>query len=381
MTQREKRMLRGVLLVGGGIAAVFFGYQLLLAPLLAYDRQINALQSEIETKRAEVARIRKELQQVERWRLLSLPADPELDTKYIGYLWDLADRSGLEKVSIRPNPRPADAGRNGPPGSAPKKPVYTPLSFTITGQGRLKDVQKLLRSFQATPLDQKIRNLTLEVASGQKVEDRLNVTLVVEAITLDKADKVQPNLIGPDERLAELSLLIGLRGGTGALAMVPWALGPRGPFGRPQLALGGPTPGRKYELLHERNIFTGLKPPAKAIKPSTEYEDRIAELIFLNSISGDSRDRRAYLTDWYHNHKTLTLAPDKTFTLYDVKDATGKRRTASGRVLRIDSDQVYFESDGKVYEMRLGASLAEAMRTPLAEAKARALRVVHRSGS
>ena len=111
MTQRERRlaiMLGGIVVLGG----IFLAYQLVLRPLREYSESISALEQDTETAEAQLAKIRKEKANLDKWRLMSLPVDrarptdPSLaNREYNAYLSDLMRKHkfGIESFTAARN--------------------------------------------------------------------------------------------------------------------------------------------------------------------------------------------------------------------------------------------------------------------------------------
>jgi hypothetical protein len=370
--KKQEVNVKAVVLAVLGAAAVLFGFaHFLVMPLLAYNQEINELTGKVSAKQLELMKNLREKQQVERWKALSLPTDPNLaEREYDKYLSDLMTRCEIDVQTKRSKVRLAEA--RGGPGGAKKLP-YTPVEFNITAKAPLEAVVKMLGLLQTTPLDQKVRDLTLTPLDDKKPGGPLLMTLIVEALIHDNAN-VQPNLVGPDERLVELEVLFGLRRAPAGLALLPWRYGPRGPYSRTPLPLAGPTPPRKYDLIVRRNVFVGGKWDDGPKGPDSTLE-RLPELVQLTMISKSALGTRAELFDKLHE-TTQTLRKGDKFTLSHKQDASGTGQDVRATVELINDSAMYFRAGEKLYAIQCGETLAKAMSRPVEASQAEQLGLV-----
>jgi hypothetical protein len=376
MTQRERRLamlLGGVAVVGG----LFLAYQLLLRPLQDYATTIAALDDEIAEKEKELQKARKDKQRLERWRLMSLPVHPahRNDTalasrEYGKYLDDLF-RNRLLIESFTPVNAPA------PPAQAGKPRPYTALSFNVRGKATLGNFVKLLRDFQQTPLLHKIKSLTIErventAALRKKRDDVVTVAMTVEALVVTGAERRPTNLLGVDHRLLALDALTVLRRGPAAIALVPSVAGPTGLLGKQLLAANAP-PDRTYDDIAKKNIFQGQPEADRGggySNPGGPID--VTRYTFLTSTNIGEKGPEAFYYIRTSNRWTR-LRESLGFNAFQVKDEDGQQVLVDGKVVRIESRDVYFRVGNDYYKIHIGQNFEQALRNRLSPAEVEAL--------
>jgi hypothetical protein len=373
--QQQVKPLRVILMLAAVGGVLFLGYRLFWEPWQETLREVASLEDDVARADHDLLQIRKQKPQLERWRQLSLPANPDEALRdYERYLADVLRESKVQVEAIR-STRGTVENRSSATGGKQAPPVYIPLTFTVRGKASKSSVADLLRRLQQTPLDHKVKTLQLERAAdapaakkgAKKQSDDLSVNLVMEALSIQDANRVQPNLVGIDERLVMLDALIGLPRGPGALALVPWAVGPRGPGGREQLAMASPPTPRNYRDLARRDIFTGPipPPPPKGTDVRPKGPDP-KQFIYLTEIIQEGNIKEAFLKNRLYKSSRIRLRTTIGFNKFQVKDLEDQL-LFEGEVMRIDARDVYFRVHNRIFDLHIGDNLADAMRQPLSK--------------
>ena len=169
MTQRERKLLTGLLGVLGVIGGLIFFVKLFWEPLEKSNQDLDDLQTKVGDKQRDLMKKRAEKREFGRLKMLSLPADPnprhqsfELAwVEYDKYLRELMGKSGLKSVlitSIQPAQRALINPRD------KKKPLYVPLTFTVSATGNLTSVVAMFERFYQTPLLHQIKSFSIKPA-------------------------------------------------------------------------------------------------------------------------------------------------------------------------------------------------------------------------
>jgi len=346
--------------------------------LADYDRKIEEARTQIGAKSVEARKISRDAD-MRRWRDLSLPPDSHLaQREYSRYLHDLL-RGKFTDMSLQPNAPMETKGS----GTLSKKTMYTSLPFNVRGKTTLEQLAAVLEKFQRTPVVHKIKSMSLERESGSDEKDPLNVQLVVEALIIDGVAKGSPNISGFDARLVAVDAFSGLRRGPVGLALVPWVLGPRGPFG-PQVALA--TPRRDYADIAARNIFTGApapKPPPPPVQPPVEVAkepepepepDDTPIYVYLTEINQGQALQEAFLFNRATN-KSMRLSTAEGYDIFPVGNDPRTRKLVSGKVVRIAPRDMFYKIGEAIYGIHIGQTLSESLRRPLRQSEVGELRL------
>jgi len=398
MTPRERRLaiiLCGIVVVGG----LFLAYQLILRPLGEYDSTIATLEDDIKGERDQVFKILKDKPQLERWRLMSLPIDPAHPAdvglargEYGKYLNELMYRNRFADVNL--NPVEVNRAIGTQPG---KKPDYTAVDFNIRAKTSLANLVQMLEEFQRTPLMHKIKNLTIDrsenaPAARRKREDLVAVQMTIEALVVSGAERRPTNLLGVDHRLLAVDALTALGRGPTGLALVPALLSPTGPLGaklmeRLQDAAAGrgsaspgytEVPRRNYRDIAKKNIFQGA--PTLDAKEDTPFvpsgEDiDVRRFTYLTDITVTDWRSEAFYYIRTSNRKTrLRVSPG--FNALRIMDDNDDQVVVNGKVVKIESRDIFFSVGNNYYRLHIGQNFAEAMRRKLPEAEVKELGLV-----
>jgi hypothetical protein len=398
MTQRERRM---AIFLGGLLCAagLFLAFQLILRPLSEYDTTIASLSNDVDTARIEVAKIVKDKAQLETWRLMSLPIDLGRPTdmrlarsEYQEFLNRLTLSHRFTEVNLTATESARTASTQ--PG---KKPVFIPVDFNLRAKALLPNLVQMLEEFQRTPLMHKIKNLTIDrpenaPAARRRGGDALAVQMTIEALVISGAERRPSNLLGVDHRLLALDALTVLERGPAAIALVPSVLSPTGPLGARLLerqmdaapVRGAPPPKyediavRNYRDIARKNIFQGA-PKAAADVIATTDDIEVTRFTFLTDITVSDRRSEAFIYFRTNNRKTrLRVSPG--FDAFLIKDDHDDV-LVSGRVVKIDTRDIYFQVGNSYYGIHIGQNFAEAMRRRLPESEVSSLGLIRGEGN
>jgi hypothetical protein len=354
MSNREQLIAAAVLglLVTVGIA--FGYYQLFLVPIQEKEMLIESTKKDIETAQAQRRQALADRPRLNRWRLLSLPADVDMAAReYEKYLNELLREQNFE-ASVTPK---APDTRTSPTLSG-KKPAYTRLSYTVLGHATLEGLVGFLDKFYHTGLLHQIRNISVQrplTAASPERRNDLDINLTVEALVLHDAasrDALLPNI---PSRSIVFDLFTAFCRKPAGLALAAWEAGPSGSLGPGTLARRA----RNYSDIATKNVFFG--PPPPKTKPADEIQ--VARFVFLTDITQSKGRYQAFLYDRVNNKKTR-LRTSPGFDSFRVTDDDGNT-VVKGKVVRIDPRGLIFTADARYYELHIGDSIAQAMQKPL----------------
>ncbi|MCI0740163.1 MAG: hypothetical protein L0Y72_14040 [Gemmataceae bacterium] len=373
MTQREKNLtwiLLGIVGVGGGF---FLVHQMFVKPMQDYNRQIATLQDEVDQKDLQLRTVKREKLTLEKWKLMSLPANPDkASAEYGAFLRDVFRNAGVTMENYSGPP----AIELKPVGPQAKKAGHTPLTFTIRGKGTVSQIALALEKIQHTPLLHRVKSLTVDRpdAPGKDSREpnpRLGVHLVMEALIVHKADARGDHLQGPDPRAVLIDMVSALRGGPIGLGQLAYAAGPTSPLVAKKLVKE--TGSRNYaDDLRGRNVFVGALQPPKEKPPEPDDGINVPEYIRLDTTSVTMKE--AYFRNLVHRAPPIRVSserkPYQTFRVWDEKQT---KVFFWGMVLRIEQRDIYFQVRDKVYRMHIGQNFDEAMAKSLSQTEVQRL--------
>lgn len=357
MTTRERVLatilLPLLLLVGGG----YMAYQLWYEPMRSRDLRAIDLQREIDEKHEQVRQIRERKKEMEKYRLISLPADVDLARReYEEELSKLIRKAGFDAGLFSIIPKPADTKTS--PTQATKKPIYTRLLFTVQAKGELLSFVEFLESFYSIRLLHQVRNISIQrpVTSDRGRGNELEFNFTIEALVLDNAEHRKTLL----------------------------------PENPPELPPINATEPRTYKSIAGRDIFFGPAPVSEPTRRSSGID--FAQFIKFDSYTVGDKGPIATLFDAYHNQEVL-IRPASEGEGYRV-DVTfllnGRRRSLrSGKtidiidedgelqhrwlVLRVDDREILLQDEDHYYSLHIGTRLSEMVRLSAEETAARGL--------
>jgi hypothetical protein len=379
------------LLIGIGLSAV--SYLFLLKPVLDLNKQIEETRQTLDTKEAELRKERNKIDgifkvapRLKDWKRLSLPEgrsrvpvdvsrhEQSLKVDYEAYLADLLRRNGFSSATaVKPND--TDGARPAAnPAAGKAAPVFTRLTFDVTGQVTLDGLVLMLEDFYRKPLLQEVRSLSIlkPQTVRQGLDPRqLEVKMKIEALIvrgappreeewLSKPQPVStgtepaPNTFRPD-RLREDWLTVRLdQFGREQLKDKSF---------RPPLVLADPP--REYHDVGGKNVFLGTK-----AQKSVERPEDVLKYVKLTSIyHTGSRWEATLRNQGKANAKgepepEVKLSPDsaalRDFTITDKGGST----LFTGTVVFIPSVRKVLirSSEGKYYEMTPGDDLWKVLK-------------------
>jgi hypothetical protein len=375
MTTRERRMsifLIGFILIGG---VGFFGYQLVIAPLSAKDRQIESLRTEIATKINDISTITARRADVDKWKKLSLPPDPvkkstevvalqpgrtpadnaradQAQRQYGEELNTMLKAAGFAAADVAIIPKKPDA--KSAPQYATKKPIYTKLDFTVQLKGDTASLVDFMDRFYKVHLLHQIRNMTIQkpvriettTPGGNATPNAdLDITLTIEALVLDNAEPRKTLL---PEKLVELPPVLARTNDQYAM------IAGKDMFFGPSLSTGSRDGGPAYTDATPFIRLTGTASGQNGLEAmlwdrlhNREYKISPRSLGGFN-VEAFYRIGDRKRSDRDGNGQTLAL-----------KDADGNVM-AEWQVVRIDKrDLILRDERGRYFEVHLGDFLAQ----------------------
>jgi len=365
MTRREKVLATSLIVIlavmGGGVFFHMFVYQPIAEIRAELQSEHEGLIKEQEDLAKEEGKIKSILDvnpRLSQWKDLSLPPNNpqskptpgvsaveqkktrfrELQVAYDSYLDGVLRKSGFLGPSINITPRTVNrrVGTN----LQAKEVLFEPLVFGVQARGPYQAVVDMLKSFHTTPLMHQVRTITVSLAPERggiqgQAKGLLDVTMTVEALVVtggqDREKLLPEKLPYPPRVLAE--------------------------------------PGRSYDLMVKRNMFTGIAPVARTTpSKSTEAKSEVLRFVKLTMLFLPPGGRRweATLYDQAKGSKEMKLSSRADRAEFTIADSSGIE-VLKARVVNIDEEQLIFESDGQFYRLRCGDFMYPAIREPVPE--------------
>jgi len=344
VNSRERTIATALLATLALAAGAFLFYRFYLAPVADLKERIRIADVEDEQRQQRMKEVHDHESEMAKLRKLSLPS--EVAFSQLGYhrhLEKMIERNGISTRNLVVKPRSSsDVFRGG--AFDKKDPFLNSVSFTITGHTDLSGLLKLLVDFYSTPLLHKIRTVSithLKSTADRKTGDQaqksreLQITLDVEALIVKGAetrDEILPKNPPPPGNLAQ--------------------------------------PARDYLAMVSKDIFFGPPPPTSKVVDGTDP----ATSVKLTSITGSEGDHWLVLCNTTDN-TMWWLYPDRRKDpkdVFEIKNKSGELKV-QGEVTRVDGSNVIFRSGEKYYSMRVGQTVAEALRKPLTDAQVKAM--------
>lgn len=302
LQKREKRL---VSLTGGLFAALAIVYLwpsggLSLAELRSRCRD---LEKKVEEKQRIVSNARPAAAQLAAWQKRALPANPErAGTRYYSWLQDLVvDRVEFDDARVEPGEIPLRRGD------------YVQFSYTVRGDATLEQLARFLYEFYQAGHLHKVRRLEIKPRENAS---RLDLTIMLEALSLPEADRRDQLTSAPGNHLQEKS------------------------FDQYKKQIVG------------RNLFAAYTPPKPPPKPKEVKEppkppefDHAAFTYVTGIVETDGRSEA-----WLHirpQGKTLKVHEGEPFTV----------GTKKYKVLKIGRRAIKVESNGQSRIVPYGESL------------------------
>ncbi len=374
MNSRE-RFLASILVVLLVVAGGGFGFvQLFWKPLENYQTRIAAENEEIATKMIQLKQARDSLVRLQRYRQMSLPADPDrAKREYENFLNATLIKSGFATGTFGVTSQGVD--NRASPVTSGKKPIYTKLAFNADGTARLENVVRFLEAFYRTPLLHQIRDLSITRSNtpnaprpGQvgppapggnapQKQNELQVHFKVEALIMAGADHRNYLLPNIDSEYLMRDTVAAMTGKPLGFGAVMWAIGPTGPRGPGVLA----QPPRNYHAILGKDIFFG---PPTVVPRSTDELD-YTQVVQLTDITRTAGFVEAVLYQRFNN-RNIRLRTTLDHSHYRLMDDKGQL-VVQATVVKIMDQDIILQVDDRYYKMHVGNTLAEALEQPLTD--------------
>jgi hypothetical protein len=339
MNPRERALailLVVVIVLGAG---GFFGYQFIFVPWTTKTKQLATLKKDYEAKVQRQEEIKQKQGDLQRWRMLSLPADRDVAAReYEKYLTELLTHHNITNGrSIEP-PKQDDANKTAPT-TSDKQPIYNRLAFKVHAYTTMANLVGMLRDFYNTGLMQQIKHLTIQrqlTPSTQVRPDELDVNMTVETLIVTGADKrsyLMPNF---DRGLMKADLTSSLF--KNGAPLVLWAAASPGLSPSGLLA----DPPRNYEAVARKNIFLGR--PATTDGDGTP-EWMVPRFVHLTDITRGTLRMDAMLYDVLKNRKMKLRESSFNNTFMMVRDGKSLTSAVDGAVVKIEDREVIYRAE------------------------------------
>lgn len=365
MTLRERNLMFVFLAIVGVGGGGFVFHQWFWQPLQEAQHKIDDLQDEVDQKDQQIRFVLQEKKRLEKYKLLSLPANPEqASSDYSTYLKDVLRSS---KLSVDKLLGPPTASFK--PGAAGKKAGHLTLPFVVTARGSVDGVIELLERLKAAPIAHRVKTLAVQPAeAGSKDAGKLNINMTIEALIVNKSDSMNPFVVTtPDTRLLMLDSLAALRRAPVGLAMMPWGVS--------MVTTHALVPSedqwtRDYTDIAKRNLFVGGVAIFREKKTDSPDGEGITDLRpYVRLVQTDPLTQEAFLRNIAFAGKDIRLRPKKYsgFDTFRIKNEDKSRDVVTGKVMRVDQRDVFFQVAESVYRIHIGQSIAEAMRRAISD--------------
>jgi hypothetical protein len=318
------------IVIGGGFV-LFLGNKFLVQRYIGARDKLSYLEDERDKQEREKNFFNLAQADVAKWKKLSLPKDYGVARfEYQKLLQGLMEMCNVTELEMRPTtsaPQISAAGNQ-------KKPRHISLVYNVKANGQLKAIGEFLMALPRMPVMHRVTSIDMERPSGDKDSGRVNVTMVIEALIVAEANND-----------LDFSSVLSNPG--------------------PQLVKN-----RDYNGMQDRNPFTGLvipAPPPPPPPPPTPEElpkgPDVRDFIFIDAIGGTSND--AWLRNTLYKTGKMRLRAQKGFDVFSINSESGNYNIVTGKVLRVDARDVYFQVREKVYRIHFGQTMADAMANPL----------------
>ncbi|MGQ9575072.1 MAG: hypothetical protein ACUVUC_07115 [Thermoguttaceae bacterium] len=193
LSRREK-----LLAVAAGVLVLGFAGRglavLLTRPISDRLARIATLQKELLDKQERADAAARAQAKMQEWCRVALPSDVRVaKSVYQTWLLDLAVRKKLRNLTVDPG---ATHERRG---------VFSRFTYTVHGLGSLERLVEFLYDFYSAPHLHRITDLTIK---PREKSSELDLTIVVEALSLPNADRRDKLAQGPANRLKVADLAV-----------------------------------------------------------------------------------------------------------------------------------------------------------------------------
>jgi hypothetical protein len=320
-------------------------------------RKLLGAEEEYDSQRRELLAFLKDKKRLERDRLIGLPRNlNQAEREYIDYLQSLLSKCGFD---AHPDVQQTGADFRTLSSAPGKKAGHIAVTYLVRTHGSWTSIVKFLESFQRTPFLHRLKTWTVDATASTKGSPKLTLNVIIEALMVNRNEQRPDNLWGVDPRLIAVDALL-------ALNHIPagWAT-----LLRPQALLLPEMPARDYAEVPRLNPFVGGIPISdvdlEAKEKKKEKQKREAQGKARLVMTMESHDRAILVVPAETDKTTeITLKCDGTFPLWDGKSA---------KILRICHREVYFQFDSKIYVIKIGEQVREALERPLSVSEGKSL--------
>jgi hypothetical protein len=363
MNPREKKLLIALIAVVGLGLVAFGTWNWFVVPLQNYNKTIASMREDNRVRQIDVDLFNRDRRKLMIARLKSLPPIPnEASTEYVNYLFSVLPRAGLSVEEVTPSQNAAEVKPVAPiPGI--KKTGHQMMTFQVKARGTMKALSTALNAMQQTPYEHRIKSMNIDRADNLSDEDaKLIINMMIETLLVAKAETRPGVPPGVDMRGALFDCLsthynlptVGL----GQMAAT--------------MFLNQTKPAeteRRYADLSKRNIFVGetvkvvVKAPAIGPTPPTPPTPppplflRYIKLVGTETSKGEAQYLNLYYTK---DEQRLSQKANSGYNTFRVGEKDGGYTFFYGKVLKVDSRDVYFQVKDKVFRWHLGDSLEKA---------------------
>lgn len=340
MNDSSKRvMIATLVLVAGLGGGLFLLNQFFYAPYMKVQNQLADLEDEVGKKETQQRAFQLDKAAMAKWSSLSLPKDPNrAASEYGKMLKPLLRDAGLSLEDFQGQPPQDMLG-----GDKQKKSKHVVLPFQVRAKGTVDSLAKALEALERVPVMHRVKSMVVDRLDAKDKTGRVGVQMTIEAVivantnTQPKLDKLLPSTT--NRTYSEVAL--------------------RNPF------LGAvpppPPPPKKKD-----------PPPEVVVEPEPEPEPTgpdPREFIRIDTIVPTSNE--AFLRNSLFKSPPLRIrsTPMSGYDTFRIMNEDRSRVMLKGKVLRIDSRDIFFQVGEDVYRFHFGQTLAEAMARRLNDAQ------------
>lgn len=364
----NKRMLAIVAGGGGAFVLLLLIFNSIVPAWKKTNAAVAALEGEIDDKERELRFIESEKFRRESGRVLPLPGPVErAASDYARFLKPLLHEAGLTVDEFQgPPPQEAKATVAG----AKKSTTYIVLPYQVRAKGDLPSLAAALETMRRTPVQHRVRSLTLDRIDARDAIGKLGIQMTVDVMVAPQAKKGARLFPYPDSRLIPADALATLAGAPAGSVLFPWVS-----QGIPLTqAVEFDQVSRVRVDLEQFNPFLGEVPPPVVAKkeveaPPVEPEGPdLREYIKLDAIEPS---KEAFLRNTFYKMPPIRLksTPMSGYEIFRIMDEERTKTILRAKVLRIDPRVVYFQVGEDIYGIRFGQTLADAMKRPLSQSE------------
>jgi hypothetical protein len=327
---------------------------------LYYDRSMSSLKNRQRTLSAELSADEEALADFEKnkpmldaSKRLSLPADINMSSNKYGEELErmlAASHFPADKISLVKPKMQADAPK-APGASRQQKPVFTRVLYDLQVHGDLTMLTDFLERFYRAPLLHRIKSLQVArptTRTPDQMAGELDILMTVEALVMDAAENrktLLPDKLKDSEKPRKLAR---------STAQYDAIADNNHFFGPPPEQREDPTRGKPDFNILPEIVFDGVWTDstgtwATLFDAADDYQYQIRK-----SFDGKYRvDRFFFIKDT--KKKDYGMVGVEKLELRDAKNYLHRSYT----ILRVDSQDIYLENAGTVYQWHAGSRASE----------------------